>query len=430
MKVKFKIHGKTWRAEGNMSSGRFQFEKYASGSEQYPTDPLLAKKRDEISQVTQTIIAGQRRLSIQKRKLSDATVHASVFEKSTASTENPKEISAVIAAPCENAAETARTITIDTTRYKVKIFFKDNKWNAEVTLKGAAKNSTVEGQKAAIEAEMKKAIEEKLNELGGLLNRRSKAVTAQLKEDGGEFWVKAMNGMEWLHTIGNLGSSVWETVALPKGYWNREEGYRESTVHAPPTLVGLSDGVVEEVTEYQQLVKSGYDVATKQAVRAALWNSVKNISPESIKNAAVNFYEEKKRNYMSDKSYIVRHTVAKDAVAAVSFFIGGKGLKTVAKDVSEGVEKTGKEIFQKVDDDLIEGMRGVDGLSKRKIKESIDKGEISREAVEESKDEISDIAGKKGRKHSWEEVKALFKRGDNFNRKAGKDYPFNEITLK
>ncbi|PGH38960.1 MAG: hypothetical protein CRN43_11960, partial [Candidatus Nephrothrix sp. EaCA] len=285
-------------------------------------------------------------------------------------------------------------------------------------------------QKAAIEAEMKKAIEEKLNELGGLLNRRSEAVTAQLKEDGGEFWVKAMNGMEWLHTIGNLGSSVWETAALPKGYWNKEEGYRESTVHAPPTLVGLSDGVVEEVTEYQQLVKLGYDVATKQAVRAALWNSVKNISPESIKNAAVNFYEEKKRNYMSDKSYIVRHTVAKDAVAAVSFFIGGKGLKTVAKDVSEGVEKTGKEIFQKVDDDLVEGMRGVDGLSKRKIKESIDKGEISREAVEESKDEISDIAGKKGRKHSWEEVKALFKRGDNFNRKAGKDYPFNEITLK
>src|SRR6218665_3188029 len=55
-----------------------------------------------------------------------------------------------------------------------------------VTLKGAAKNSIVGGQKTAIEAEMKKAIEEKLNELGGLLNRRSEAITAQLKEDGGE----------------------------------------------------------------------------------------------------------------------------------------------------------------------------------------------------------------------------------------------------
>src|SRR6218665_1984794 len=191
-----------------------RFKKYASGSEQYPAGSLVVKG-DEISQVTQTIIAGQRRLSIQKRKLSDATVHASVFENSTASTENPKEISAVIAAPCENAAETARTI--DTTRYKVKIFFKDNKWNAEVTLKGAAKNSIVGGQKAAIEAEMKKAIEEKLRESGGLLNRRSEAVTAQpTEEDGGEFWVKAMNGMEWLHTIGNLGSSVWETASLPK----------------------------------------------------------------------------------------------------------------------------------------------------------------------------------------------------------------------
>src|SRR6218665_2205795 len=125
-----------------------------------------------------------------------------------------------------------------------------------VTLKGAAKNSAVGRQKAAIE--------EKINELGGLLNRRSEAVTAQLKEDGGEFWVKAMNGMEWLHTIGNLGSSVWETAALPKEYWNRDDSkYDASTIHLPPALAGVSDAAVEKVTEYQQLVKLGYDVAAK-----------------------------------------------------------------------------------------------------------------------------------------------------------------------
>ena len=71
-------------------------------------------------------------------------------------------------------------------------------------------------------------------------------------------------------------------------------------------FTGVSDGVIGEVTEFPQLVKLGYDVATKKEVREGLWNSVKNISVESIKDASVKFYEEKKANYTSDKHYIVK----------------------------------------------------------------------------------------------------------------------------
>ena len=44
--------------------------------------------------------------------------------------------------------------------------------------------------------------------------------------------------------------------------------------------------------------------------------------------------------------------------------------------------------------------------------------------------EKNDIAIKKGRKLSWEEVKALFKRGNDFNAKARFKYEFNEINCK
>ena len=42
------------------------------------------------------------------------------------------------------------------------------------------------------------------------------------------------------------------------------------------------------------------------------FTSKHNISTESIKNAATDFYEEKKNNYTSDSSYIVNHTVGKN----------------------------------------------------------------------------------------------------------------------
>lgn len=123
-----------------------------------------------------------------------------------------------------------------------------------------------------------------------------------------------MNGREWLKTIGDLGESVWENAAMPKSYWNKDEGYDTATIHVPPTFAGVGDGVIEEVTNYPQLVKLAYDVSTKKDVRNGLWESVKGISVETIKDAAVDFYEEKKANYTSDKSYIVQHTVSKDAV--------------------------------------------------------------------------------------------------------------------
>jgi len=107
-------------------------------------------------------------------------------------------------------------------------------------------------------------------------------------------------------------------------------------IHLPPALAGVSDAAVEKVTEYQQLVKLGYDVAAKEEVREGLWNAVKSISPDNIKKAFENFYEEKKANYTSNKKHIVRHTAGKDAVT-VTFAVWG-----AVAAITNAVKKPGR----------------------------------------------------------------------------------------
>ena len=245
------------------------------------------------------------------------------------------------------------------------------------------------------------------------------------------FYVADMTGKQWLNTIGDLGTSVWENATLPENYWNEDKGSKTNNVRMPALFTGVSDGVIGEVTEYPQLIKPGYDVATKEQVRTGLWNSAKNISIESIKNASINFYEEKKANYTSDKPFVLNHTLGKDGVQLASMFFGAGGVKKAVKNVDEGVEKAGKEILTEVDDVIVKELNGADNLAKKLTKEAIDNGDFDKEIVESLTNEANDIAVKKGRKLSWEEVKALFKRGNDFNKKADIEqwYEFNEVTL-
>ena len=243
--------------------------------------------------------------------------------------------------------DTIENIT-DGNGYKLVVYQNNEtgSYEVEIKLHGKVKNATIKAQKAKIEQELKRLAEEKLNQLGGL-NGKVSVQQRLVTEDGGEFWIKEMNGRQWLEAIGALGTSVWETGQLPQEYWNKDKDYNKSNIHIPPTFAGVADGVVDEVTNYPQLIKLGYDVITKEEVRNGLWESIKNISPESIKNAAIGFYETKKANYTSDKTYIVNHTVGKDAVTVASMFIGGgisKGLKTATDDIANGFKKVGKEI--------------------------------------------------------------------------------------
>ncbi|GHT19118.1 hypothetical protein FACS189429_6440 [Bacteroidia bacterium] len=118
------------------------------------------------------------------------------------------------------------------------------------------------------------------------------------------------------------------------------------------------------------------------------------------------------------------------------------GFAAKGKKLSEAVEKSGDIVKKKADDVLEEAATNIirhfddaieDGVSNN-ITRAIKDGILDKDIVEELGDEIKDIAASKSKKLSWEEVQALFKRGNDFNRKVNNmnppKYQFNEVTVE
>ncbi|MCY0976647.1 hypothetical protein PGH12_05720 [Chryseobacterium wangxinyae] len=265
--------------------------------------------------------------------------------------------------------------TKDGKDFKIKVYKneKTGKYEVEVELTGAPKDSKVAEQKTAIEQQMKQLSEEKLNELGGLDGNES-AEEKQQTEDGGEFWVRKMNGRGWLNTIGDLGESVWENAVMPESYWNKDKNYNYANIHIPPTFAGVGDGVIGEITDYPQLVKLGYDVATEAEVREGLWNSVKNINLKSIKTAATGAIKDKWNTYSNSPGHITYHEMGKDGVTVVSMAMGAGFFKKGADGLKDGLEETGEIISNKAAQSIAEFF---DNISWKKGKSIWKKGKLS-----------------------------------------------------
>ena len=233
-------------------------------------------------------------------------------------------------------------------RYKIEVYKneKTGKYEVEVELTGTPKNSKVAEQKTAIKQQIKKLAEEKLNELGGLNGSKSVAVNPNITDADFGFYVKAMNGKEWLQTIGELGTNVWEDAALPKNYWKEDEaGHKNSTIKTPALFAGVSDGGIDLVSDYPQLIKLGYDVATKAEVRTGIWSSIIEISPSSVKTMASDAIKQKVDAYnFSDKPYLGYHELGKDGVTVVSAIMGAGFLKAGDKALENATKTTGEKI--------------------------------------------------------------------------------------
>lgn len=120
---------------------------------------------------------------------------------------------------------------------------------------------------------------------------------------------------------------------------------------------------------------------------------------------------------------------------------GGKLMKPIAKAIKGAdkvwvvVVKVGNKTYTRVVKELTEEVlqhfdRYAPG-TRDLIDEALRKGDfLDDEIIIEVSEEIADLAATKGRNFTWEEVKALFKRGHDFNAKARDSYEFNEIVLE
>jgi len=253
--------------------------------------------------------------------------------------------------------KTPKNIKVDG-KYDATITFNEatKKWKVDVKLDKNLKKSDLikKGSIEDFEKQMSKLATEKVNELGGLNEKRSPRV--ETTDDGEGFYVAEMNGSEWVSTICDLGSNVWENATLPENYWKQDDkGFEKSTIHLPPTLSGVSDGAIGIVSDYPQLIKLGYDVATKEEVRTGIWTSVKNITPSSVYSMAEDAVKDKISKYnFSDKPYLGKHEIGKDGVAVVSMVMAG-GFLTAGDDVLESsVKKTGDKVKDAIKNKLEE----------------------------------------------------------------------------
>ena len=173
-----------------------------------------------------------------------------------------------------------------------------------------------------------------------------------------------MNGRQWLEAIGALGTSVWETGNLPQEYWNKDKDYSKSNIHIPPTFAGVADGVVDEVTNYPQLIKLGYDVITKEEVRNGLWKAVKNISPSSVYTFAKTTVKDKISKYnFSDKPYLGYHEVGKDGVVVASTILGFSFAKQGKDALEQGAKGVGEKIETEIKKDIQKAfVKNIDGV--------------------------------------------------------------------
>jgi hypothetical protein len=168
----------------------------------------------------------------------------------------------------------------------------------------------------------------------------------------------------------------YSNAALPQTYWNEEKGSKTSNIRMPALFTGVADGGIEMVSDYPQLVKLGYDIATKDEMRKGLWESVKKIDASSTITMIKDGVKGKIEDYnFSDKPWKGYHTVGKDAVTVATFFAGGFITKNAKNALEDGVEETGEQIESKVKKELKDYLSNA--LDKQKeLLAKIKKGDI------------------------------------------------------
>jgi len=121
----------------------------------------------------------------------------------------------------------------------------------------------------------------------------------------------------------------------------------------------------------------------------------------------------------------------------VGIIPGGKLLKPLSKGagrVWKVVIKNGDNVFTRTIRELTEETiqhfdRYAEGASLR-LQEALRNAEIlDDEIIIDVGQDIADLSAKKGRKLTWPEVKALFKRGQDFNKKGLDEYGYNSVEI-
>jgi hypothetical protein len=240
--------------------------------------------------------------------------------------------------------------------------------------------------------------------------------------------------IEAIQATQKVTKNVWEQGTINESLWWRnapddEHQQWPAYMSTHPLVGGATDGVIDEVIGIPVAIKGIYHLATDEKKRAGLR---KVFTKDGMSALIDGLIEDVKETYHDhDKSH---HFAAQTTVSAV-FMLTGYGELTKSKELTESLELvtdvaqgvTNPKVLRLIDD-VKKGTRlaGDENIG-RELLQTID-----HDVLAEAADEIRDIARSKGKKPTWEEIKKLFERGNNFNASAKRNkwYPHNEVWVE
>jgi hypothetical protein len=378
---KFKINGNVWKSEGEMSSGGYLFDGYYSNGQKYSEAGNTVNGGDTVQTVRQNIIYSTDNTAVESRELSlqkvriKTTAYSDFYNQ--AETLGQEE-SVNVSTSCGGTNEKAVDWGALKPGFEQLNQRLNTAWGVSLIDREGASHTLATGTKGAVqyaynnqskkwEAKVTGIPDEEVSKIvADAINSRLEAFqideTGKAKvekttttpistEDGGEFrFGDGLRWYEWGVALCDAGVSIYERGNLPATFWNQDnDKYKDYPLHVPGTMAGVSDGAIEEVLSIPLLVKFGIEIVTDKELAQALWNSVKNINLESIKDAAVDFYNNKIDAYTSDKPYIVGYTAGKDAVQVATLLSGTAIFTKGAKEgLDKGIKETGEKLARNI----------------------------------------------------------------------------------
>jgi hypothetical protein len=252
-----------------------------------------------------------------------------------------------------------------------------------------------------------------------------------------ELYYENLDIIKALVVVKDATMSLCNEAKVPEKFWNPADTKFIASPFHGPTLSGVGDGATSELKDIPELVGFGLELATDPNKAKATWNGIKSLTPTKVKKMLLGAASDKLAKYTGGGN-IMKHEVGKDGVQMAMFVFGGVAK---IKDGAELIDDLGSEVVEKLDDVTDEAIStlssSVDDVVGKNIDQAlkntnVDGIPVDAATIEKSVSDIADAVIQKGRKPTWTELKALWKRGNDFNTKARQSlwYQFNEVWLE
>lgn len=242
------------------------------------------------------------------------------------------------------------------------------------------------------------------------------------------------NYVEGIQATQKIGKNIWSEGTVNHSTWySKSNEHKEwpEFVQFHPLVGGVTDGTIDEIVGIPVAIKGVYEIATDPEKQKALKGM---FTKEGIKNLVKGLGDEVKDTYNDPEKG--EHFVGQTTVSVISM-MSGAGLITktgkigkITEEVTEGLDEFASPKVVKFLDEVKKADRLIP--EEKLLKEFVD--EVGQDFIEESAEEIADIALSEGKKISVELWKKLRERGQKFNKTVKEldpnPYLKHEVTIE